>query len=436
VSEKLAGFENEYSAIHSVKEMNLMTHQQLRLVPHNGKSDAQELPDDFLDDELTRAGDPVKIDELPDDAIGFTMFDTPQSKDNTVTILLPPERIGLAPSQSLVRIKSRSEEEGGDGRQYLGAVVEGPFAEPNGLRATSNIIITTTVKGKMFMPSYHGRIQVQILGEEDGDVLVPPRFRPLPNSPVFALSQQEMVQKLKLMGDVELGLAVGYEEMAVNLPTNRKDVFPRHIGVLGTTGGGKSTTVSRLIGELSRNNVAVIVFDTEGEYTNIMEPTQHETMIKLLNRRGLIPSGINKVNIYHLVNRETTNPVHKNTRDFCLQFSNLSPYAVIEILDLNEAQEERFLKAFDLAKSILKKFEIYPRKGNSQEEQEALEIDEMETGYPRLTLDVLYDVVNACANKVGKESEPPFLRTQTLFNRKCIGHKIFTRGNKIDKIGE
>ncbi|MBE7556757.1 MAG: hypothetical protein HS126_37400 [Anaerolineales bacterium] len=53
--------------------------------------------------------------------------------------------------------------------------------------------------------------------------------RPPPNSPVFSLNQEETVEKLQLIGDVILGLAVGYEEMPVALPTTRKDVFPRHV---------------------------------------------------------------------------------------------------------------------------------------------------------------------------------------------------------------
>jgi len=60
-----------------------------------------------------------------DGAIGRTMYDTPTSKDNTVTVLLPSDKIASLPAQSLVRIKSRSIEKGGDGRQYLGIVVQG-----------------------------------------------------------------------------------------------------------------------------------------------------------------------------------------------------------------------------------------------------------------------------------------------------------------------
>ena len=119
------------------------------------------------------------------------MYDSPSSKDNTVTVLLPKGQIGRLPSQSLVRIGSRSIEKGGDGRQYLGMVVEGPFAEPDGLRADAPLVVTSTVRGAIFMPRYHGRVQVAIMGEELDGTLEPPRYRPLPNSPVFVVGQEE-----------------------------------------------------------------------------------------------------------------------------------------------------------------------------------------------------------------------------------------------------
>jgi hypothetical protein len=58
-------------------------------------------------------------------AIGVTMFDLPGSEDQTVTVLLPHDNIQHAPSQSLVRIKSRKD---GDSRTYLGIVSAGPFS--------------------------------------------------------------------------------------------------------------------------------------------------------------------------------------------------------------------------------------------------------------------------------------------------------------------
>ncbi len=379
--------------------------------PSDAKDPVQPIQDDFLaeiEEETSLAGG--EFQEGPEfiGAIGRTMYDTPSSKDNTVTVLLPPDNINQVPAQSLVRVKSRPVDKGGDGRHYLGAVVEGPFAEPDGLRADAPIVVTTTVRGATFMPRYHGRVQIEIIGEEIDGSLVPPRFRPLPNSPVFTLDKEETEEKLKLVGEVNLGLAVGYEDMPVSIPA-RKDVLARHFGVLGTTGGGKSTTVSGLIKEMGESGIAVIVFDTEGEYTQIAEPTADPMMLAVLEKRGKQPAGVGNVGLYHLIGRETTNESYKDNQEFCLEYSNLSPYAVMEILGLNEAQQERFLKAYDIAKRVLMNLKIYPT--NEAEKNELLELDEMERGYPRLTLQMMYDIVRYCADTVAEEREGTYLKT-------------------------
>lgn len=377
----------------------------------------KQMPIDFnekLETDIDEAGGPWEELEEFKGAVGRTMFDTPISRDNTVTVLLPPDQIKNIPSQSLVRIKSRPKDNGGDGKQYLAMVVQGPFAEPDGLRADAPIVVTTTVRGATFMPRYHGRVQVELLGEEIDGTIVPPRFRPLPNSPVFVLAPSEMTEKLRLTGEITLGLAVGYEDMQVSWPVTRKDVFPRHVGLLGTTGSGKSTTVSKLIGALGDNNVAVVVFDTEGEYTHLMHPTDNKMMISALEKRKIKPIGASKVSVYHLVGRESTNP--DCAQPFTLNYDNLSPYAVMEILDLNEAQEQRFLKAYDIAKRMLIELKIYPT--TDAEKARLLELDEMESGYPKLTLAMLYDIVRACAHHVAEEPDFPYFQTKSFFQKK------------------
>lgn len=376
---------------------------------------ASRMPESFLDkldEEFDLAGGEWQEDEAFIGSIGRTMYDLPTSKDNTVTVLLSADNLDKLPSQSLVRIKSRSKDRGGDGRQYIGAVAQGPFAEPDGLRADAPLVVTTTVRGAQFMPRYHGRVQIEIIGEELGSTILPPRFRPLPNSPVFALDQEETAAQLRTSGDVTLGLAVGYEDMAVALPTTRKDVFPRHMGILGTTGGGKSTTVSGLIGKLRSSGVAVVVFDTEGEYTQISEPTEDARMLAALAQRGLAPAGVSDVRLYHLIGRETTNESYAQRKTFCIKYENLSPYAVMDILNFNDAQQERFLKAYDIAKRVLMKLKIYPT--NEAEMNELLELDEMERGFPRLTLENMYDIVRLCADTVAGEEGDTYLRTKAF----------------------
>src|SRR5712692_1069614 len=349
-----------------------------------------------IDQEITQAGG--EWSEPPEyaDAVGRTMLDLPNSEDTTVTVLLPRDEIHAAPSQALVRIRSVP-----DSRKYLGIVVKGPFAEPDGLRGDAPIMITTAVRGGIFMPRYHGRVQVELLGEEVDGVLIPPRLRPLPNSPVFVLDIEETAQTLHLGGDIPLGVPVGYERITAAIPSDKKSVLPRHIGILGTTGGGKSTTVSSLINGFQQAGVATIVIDTEGEYTEIYQPTRDHTMLTALAKRGGAARGVDQVSVYHLVGRETTCPDKNRARAFSLQFSQLSPYLVMGMLDLNDAQQQRYQKAYDITKRILYDLGVFP--SNDAEKQQVFELDEMETGYPRMLAQHMYDVVKACAELAGGE---------------------------------
>jgi len=370
-----------------------------------------QMPDSFADklgEEVDLAGGEWQEDEEFIGAVGRTMYDTPTSKDITVTVLLPADNIGDVPSQSLVRIKSRPMEKGGDGRQYLGAVVQGPFAEPDGLRADAPIVVITTVRGATFMPRYHGRVQVEILGEEVDGVLEPPRFRPLPNSPVFVLEQDETREMLGLIGDLDLGYAVGFEEMAVQIPSRRKSVLPRHVGVLGTTGGGKSTTVTGLIHQFQQAEIFTVIIDTEGEYTHINHPTEDPHMIRLLERMGCDPEGIPEIFVTHLVGRDTTAVSPTPIRAFSLEFSSLSPYAVTEILDLTDAQIDRFFKAYDVTKLVLRDLNIFPKKGNQDEEKKALELNEFDEGYPSLTLSQLIDIASFFLHHLAQTDYDPY----------------------------
>jgi hypothetical protein len=105
---------------------------------------------DRLDDVAEELGGPYQPPAGAEGAVGFTHFDTPASEDNTVVVLLTKEKMEEVPSQALVRIRSLpNEREGLPQRDYLGIVVAGPFAEPDGLRADSSIVIATTVQGRI-----------------------------------------------------------------------------------------------------------------------------------------------------------------------------------------------------------------------------------------------------------------------------------------------
>jgi len=328
-------------------------------------------------------------------SVGRSMFDSPSSEDNAITVLLPREGLQKLPSQALVRIASHP-----DGREYLGVVVKGPFAEPDGLKADAPLVVTTTVHGGIFMPRYHGRIQVELMGERVDGVLQPPRFRPLPNSPVFALTEAETAAVLRVGGDIRIGLAVGHEHVPVGIPSAQKSVLPRHTGIIGTTGGGKSTTVAGFIAQAQAAGVAIVLLDVEGEYSYLDEPTSDRTMQTLLARQKRQPAGVPGTTLYHLVGRETANPRHPRRAAFSLRFSDLSPYTVCEILDLSEAQVERFWATYEIAKTVLRKFGVSA--------PDDMLLDDFETGFPGMRLDHVLDIADACLSHVAKGGEASF----------------------------
>jgi uncharacterized protein len=364
--------------------------------PRDHEDGVRPVPDNYLEP-LT---DSPRLEPPDPDAVGRTMFDTPGAEDGSVTVLLPKEEIAKVPLQSLVRIVSHE-----DGRTYLGIVVSGPFAEPDGLRADANVIVTTTVNRGIFMPRYHGRVRVEILGQESDGELLPPRFRPLPNSPVFVLDVEDKRKALQAFGDLRLGRVMGDEDVEIRVPPDRKSVLPRHLAVLGTTGGGKSTTISGLVWQAQRAGMAVVLLDTEGEYVHIDEPTDDPRMRRALAALDMQAAGVDNTWLYYLAGTETANPGHPQRKPFGLAFESLSPYTVAEIVGMTDAQQERFLKAFDTGKLVLRDLEIFPRPRVEEDERRALELNEFEEGYPSLTLARLMDIVRAFIADVEKDPD-------------------------------
>ncbi|MCA9068960.1 MAG: DUF853 family protein, partial [Planctomycetaceae bacterium] len=238
-----------------------------------------------------------------------------------------------------------------------------------------------------------------------------------PNSPVFPLGANETAETLGIGGDLRIGLAEGFEELEFRIPAKDKSVLPRHLGILGTTGGGKSTTVSGLVAKAQKEGMAVILIDTEGEYTALHEATDDEDMKAACAQLGLSPEGVKNTHIYHLVGRETANPAHPSRSEFSPRFWALSPYMVQEILDLNDAQSDRFFDAYTITKRAMELFKIFPRadeRFQAQDRKRADEWDELDTGYPNLQLAQLYDVVNLTGTIVSKDETEPRLATEAF----------------------
>lgn len=337
-------------------------------------------------------------------SIGRTMFDRPSAKDGTVTVLVPEEEIGRMPRQSLVKIKSYDRKAKEVDGEYIGMVTAGPFAEPDAMAPDAPTLKVTAVHRAVLTPKFHGIGEVEIMGMEitragvAKPVLIPAQHRPSPNSPVFLLPTERIEEVLGLVvppaeKPIRLGLMEGAGEVKLNVPANRKSVLPRHVGVLGTTGGGKSTTVSGLASRLAGAGNAIVLFDTEGEYASMCDPTDDPVMIAALEERGMKPAGTPNTCLYVLDGCDPAYPEHPAQKSFRLDFSDISIHVLMEILDLTEAQESRFIDCYDACKTIMERAKIYPV-GNDEQKQ-AFELDELETGWPEMTIEMLLDVVDA-----------------------------------------
>lgn len=346
-----------------------------------------------------QAGGPKKLPPVYEGSFGRTLYDTPGSTDGSVTVVLPPEHILNVTSQALLRVESYP-----DGRRYVGTVSSGPFYDPDGISADSTAMVISAVNGAIGMPGHHGRLQVQLLGEEKGGRIGPANRRPIPNSPVFLVDDAEMSAILGLEGDFAIGRVMGHETVDVPVPVHKKSVLYRHTGVLGTTGGGKSTTITNYAAGLAAQEAAVILLDTEGEYTTMHDVTTDADMLALAKAQRLPIQGVPNTHVLILAGREPSNPDHPSHCEFTLNFNELSPWTVIEILGMNDAQQGRFLAAYDIGRRLLGDLGVFPIKKDPESERHALEWDEMEAGYPHLSLALLIDVVSACIAHLKKGS--------------------------------
>ncbi len=73
-------------------------------------------------------------------------------------------------------------------------------------------------------------------------------------------------------GSITFDIAKLTNTLETDLPLNPNQLFGRHCAVVGTTGGGKSYTISRLLEEfLKLNQSKAILIDATGEYENFYE---------------------------------------------------------------------------------------------------------------------------------------------------------------------
>jgi DNA helicase HerA-like ATPase len=117
--------------------------------------------------------------------------------------------------------------------------------------------------------------------------------RPKPKAPVYLLDKELVQEFLGVVGDLAIGRLSTQEMVNIGLDSA---TLSRHVGIFGTTGAGKSNTLQVMMEEASRVGMAVLVFDIEGEYVMMDQPT--DRLLVLVNKFGLKPAGVSDLSVY------------------------------------------------------------------------------------------------------------------------------------------
>ena len=276
--------------------------------------------------------------------IGYINFDGTVGENNEIEIRVPYDKLSLIRRGQYIKLES-------DNGNYISRIIKGPFFQPDAVSKDSAFARASILHAEQvnFRPDFHGVCIAEVLGElldEEDFNLVSANNRPFPQTAVIPVRNDEIEKILKLEGDVYLGFLYGYPGVRVHFKHNEKKVLPRNIGIFGTIGSGKTNTSQVLIEELSNTGWSVIVLDIEGEYIEMDEKSkeaQKGYMKQLMKEFNIEPKGIEHLKVYHPLGMEEN---RDDSKEIGIKFANVDPYMFVEILELNEAQSERFMGVY------------------------------------------------------------------------------------------
>ncbi|HXZ90735.1 MAG TPA: ATP-binding protein [Candidatus Dormibacteraeota bacterium] len=150
---------------------------------------------------------------------------------------------------------------------------------------------------------------------------------PRPGSAVMLLDAESAQAYLGSVGDILLGRLVGQTAVKVALDSR---ILTRHMGLFGTTGSGKSNTLQVLAEESSQAHRATLIFDVEGEYVKMNEPTTD--LVSTLAEFDEKPKGIVDFQAYVPASKSSLNA---DATKFGIPLQNLDLDVFSDVLALN-----------------------------------------------------------------------------------------------------
>lgn len=174
--------------------------------------------------------------------------------------------------------------------------------------------------------------------------------RPAPGSKAFVMESSAVQEYIGATGDLAIGRLAS--DRKVELRINSR-TLNRHLGIFGTTGSGKSNTLQVITEEASRAGLCVLVFDVEGEYTRLNEPT--DRLLDVLQQFGEQPRRIVDLRVY--VPASDSSESSKAVK-FSIPFAKVNLEVFSEILGLTAQERIMFMDMIRKTKEYLG-FEAY-----------------------------------------------------------------------------
>lgn len=180
---------------------------------------------------------------------------------------------------------------------------------------------------------------IELTSMLEGDHRTAVQTRPKPASPVTLLDAKDVQEYVGATGDFLLGRLVGQSEVEIAIESSGLN---RHIGIFGTTGGGKSNSLQVIAEEASKANRAVLIFDIEGEYVSMNEPT--DALIPILQRFGKKPQAVKNFQVYVPAPNSSRNI---DAKKFGIPFADVDLEIFSEVLGLTPFER---VYMFDVAR--------------------------------------------------------------------------------------
>ena len=222
----------------------------------------------------------------------------PEGAEGNVCLMLSTESEKI-PRGVYVRINDNHE-------SFIARIVDGPFFGKDATLSAYKLELTAMITR----------------GRKEGVSTIP-----RPGSEVMLLDPESAQSYLGSVGDILLGRLVGQPEVKVALDSR---ILTRHMGLFGTTGSGKSNTLQVLAEESSQAHRAILIFDVEGEYVKMNEPTQD--LVQTLSEFDEKPKGIADFQAYVPASKSSINA---DAKKFGIPLQNLDLDVFSDVLALN-----------------------------------------------------------------------------------------------------